>query len=305
MILDIQSQLDIIHKIRKGDIKEGLGLGVKLFDQHFRFKEEFGIFLGHSNVGKTHLVLYLMFLYSYRHKLRWLIYSSENEPYSLVKKLIEFKEGLPINKIDEDKLKESSRWVDSHFKFIGIDEMQTYKSLIDLGTEFKKAWDYHGFLIDPYNSLEKDRDLFRSVGSHEYDYTVCSEFRQFCHLNKVALWLTTHAVTEALRLVHPSNHDYAGFPIAPRMSHAEGGGKFSNRSNFFATVHRYVQHPMDWMITELHILKIKNTDTGGMPTTLLSPIKMRSLLNNVGYSLEGKCMKEMIDEYIGKSISKT
>ena len=79
MILDIQSQLDIIHKIRKGDIKEGLGLGVKLFDQHFRFKEEFGIFLGYSNVGKTHLVLYLMFLYSYRHKLRWLIYSSENE----------------------------------------------------------------------------------------------------------------------------------------------------------------------------------------------------------------------------------
>ena len=43
MILDIQSQLDIIHKIRKGDIKEGLGLGVKLLDQHFRFKEEFGI----------------------------------------------------------------------------------------------------------------------------------------------------------------------------------------------------------------------------------------------------------------------
>jgi|TARA_Y100000289_G_C3901045_1_gene139202 hypothetical protein len=305
MILDIQSQLDIIHKIRKGEIKEGLSLGIKSFDTHFRFKEEFGIFLGHSNVGKTHLVLYLMFLYSYKHNLRWLVFSSENEPYSLVKKVIEFKEGLPINKIDEDKLKESSGWVDSHFKFISIEEMQTYKSLLDLGTEIKKGWDYHGFLIDPYNSLEKDRDIFRSVGSHEYDYQVCSEFRMFSSKNKVALWLTTHAVTEALRLVHPSTHEYAGFPIAPRMSHAEGGGKFSNRSNFFTTVHRYVQHPLDWMITELHVLKVKNTDTGGMPTTLLSPIKMRSLINNVGYSIEGENMIELINEHTRKGISKT
>ena len=305
MILDIKSQLDLIHKIRNGTIKEGLALGIKSFDTYFRFKEEFGVFLGHSNVGKTHFCFYLMFLYSYRHGLRWLCYSSENEVYSNIKRIIEFKCGLPINKIDEEELLEASKWVDSHFKFIAIDDIQNYKTLLDLGAEIKKAWDYNGFLIDPYNSLAKDRELYRSVGGHEYDYTVCSEFRFFCHKHKVELWLTTHAVTEDLRKVHPAQHDYAGYPVCPKFSDCEGGGKFSNRPNFFCSVHRMVQHPLDWMITELHVLKIKDTSTGGMPTTYQSPIKMRSVINNVGYSLEGENMKELIDEYTRESSKET
>ena len=39
MILDMQAQLDYIHKIRNGEIKEGLALGIKSFDTYFRFKE--------------------------------------------------------------------------------------------------------------------------------------------------------------------------------------------------------------------------------------------------------------------------
>jgi hypothetical protein len=66
-----------------------------------------------------------------------------------------------------------------------------------------------------------------------------------------------------------------------------------------------VQHPLDWMITEMHVLKIKDTSTGGMPTSFLNPIKMRSVINNVGYSIEGEDMIRMIDEHTGESIPKT
>ena len=59
------------------------------------------------------------------------------------------------------------------------------------------------------------------------------------------------------------------------------------------------------MITELHVLKVKDTSTGGMPTTFQSPIKMRSVINNVGYSIEGENMMEIINEHTGESISKT
>ena len=92
MILEIKDQLEKIHKIRKGEIKEGLSLGIKSFDTYFRFKKgTFNIFLGHSNVGKTHTVLFFMFLYALKHDLRFLVYAGENEPYSIVKKLIEYK----------------------------------------------------------------------------------------------------------------------------------------------------------------------------------------------------------------------
>lgn len=306
MILEIKDQLDKINKIRKGEIKEGLALGIKQFDTYFRFKEgTFNIFLGHSNVGKTHSVLYFMFLYALKHDLRFLVYTGENEPYSMVKKLLEYKEGLPINKIDEEKLKEGSKWVDSHFKFISIDELYSYKDLLELGTQIKESWDYHGFLIDPYNSLEKDRDLYRSVGGHEYDYKAASDMRMFCHKTGVALWLTAHAVTESLRKLHTSTHEYAGHPIAPMMSDCEGGGKWSNRCDNFIVLHRYVQHNLDWMITMLHVRKVKDTDTGMMPTTLDSPVQIRSIINNVGFSIGGHNMRELIDEHTRNSVQET
>ena len=52
------------------------------------------------------------------------------------------------------------------------------------------------------------------------------------------------------------------------MSDCEGGGKWSNRCDNFMVIHRYVQHAMDWMITNVHVRKVKDTDTGMMPTSL-------------------------------------
>ena len=307
MILDINSQLEKIQQIRDGSFKEGLSLGIKPFDTYFRFKESsFDIFLGHSNVGKSHFVLYLMFLYSRKHKIKWLVFMSENEPYSVVKKIIEYSESLPINKIKEDRLDVCARWVDSHFKFISIDEIQSYNSILEVASDLKKSWDFKGLFIDPYNSLEKDSSMMKSLGNgYEYNYRACSEFRLFSHKNNVTIWLTCHAVTESLRKLHTGNHEYAGHPIAPMMSDCEGGGLFGNRSSNFCVIHRYVQHHTDWMITQMHVRKVKNTDTGMMPTPLQSPLRFSSIKNNVGFSIEGICMKNWSDGNTKTSLQKT
>ena len=42
-----------------------------------------------------------MLLYSLKHKIKWLVFSSENDPVQLIKKLIEFIEGKPIKRIEE------------------------------------------------------------------------------------------------------------------------------------------------------------------------------------------------------------
>jgi hypothetical protein len=66
--------------------------------------------------------------------------------------------------------------------------------------------------------------------------------------------------------------DKDGYICAPQKADTEGGGKVANKADDFMTIHRKTQHPTDWMITEIHVRKIKDTETGGMPTPLNNPI---------------------------------
>jgi len=64
-------------------------------------------------------------------------------------------------------------------------------------------------------------------------------------------------------------------PVAPYAEDTEGGGKFVNRADCFITIHRKVQHPIpaDRKITELHVRKVRDVETGGEPTPLEDPIR--------------------------------
>jgi hypothetical protein len=48
------------------------------------------------------------------------------------------------------------------------------------------------------------------------------------------------------------------------------------------------------MYSHIHVRKIKDIDTGGKPTTLDNPIKIKSLRNNVGYEIDGKNLVQTI-----------
>ena len=289
MLINFEDHINKLDQVRSGQIKEGLKLGLPEIDEYLRFKYgNFNVILGHANVGKTSLILYLMYLYSLKHKVRWLVFSSENEPYALIRKIVEFAEGKPINKIETEDYKEQLKWINLHFKFVDCQELYTYKQILELGQAIKKAWDYQGFLIDPYNSLMKDRDVLKGINSHEYDYQATSEMRIFCKSNNVSIWLNTHAATEALRKKHGKNEDYEGHPIPPMASDVEGGGKFVNRADDFYVIHRYTQHPTDWMYSHFHVRKVKDVDTGGRPTPMDVPLRFRSIINNVGFEISGK-----------------
>ena len=106
MLIDYTKELQHLDRIRKGEIKEGLSLGIPEIDEFFRFKKgNFNVILGQANVGKTSMALYLMVLYSLRHNIRWVVFSSENEPYSIIRKLMEYLLAEPINKMSEEAYK--------------------------------------------------------------------------------------------------------------------------------------------------------------------------------------------------------
>ena len=174
--------------------------------------------------------------------------------------------------------------------------MYTYKELLELAKAVKEAWHYDGLLIDPYNSLIKDPNLMKTVGGHEYDYQATTEIRIFCKKYNVTVWLNTHANTAALRILHRIDHEYGGHPIPPMASDVEGGGKFVNRADDFFVIHRYIQHPTEFMYSLIHVRKVKEVESGGRPTPINSPIRLRAMVNNVGFTVDNRSvLKKIID----------
>ena len=106
-------------------------------------------------------------------------FSSENTPYELYKKLIEFDTGLPINKIPEAEVRKRLIKLITVLSSIDPSELYTYKTLLSEAKEIKKEFNYDGLMIDPYNSLVTDVGAAK-LGKHEYDYLATTEFRQFC-----------------------------------------------------------------------------------------------------------------------------
>jgi replicative DNA helicase len=140
MLIDLNKTYSHLDKIRSGEIKEGLKLGFPKIDDYLRFKPgNFNVVLGHANVGKTTVILYLMLLYTKKQKLRWLIFSSENEPHSIIRKLVEFIEQKPLNKISDKQYKEHLSYINENFKIIDTNQLYTYRKLIELAQSVKNA----------------------------------------------------------------------------------------------------------------------------------------------------------------------
>ena len=289
MIAQAKKLQNKILDIKYGRVKEGLKINVPEIDEHIRFKKNLLIAIGHANVGKTTTLIYFYVLWAKLHGLRFLIWSSENSPESILRKIIEFYMGQPIQKASDTLIEQAVEWSNAHFKIIDVEDMYTYKSLLKEAQQIKDAWNYDGLLIDPYNSLAKDASILKMVGNaHEYDYQVLTELRIFTKKNNIQICVNAHGVTSALRSVHYSGHEYEGLTRPLAMSDAEGGSKISSRADDIWCIHRYVQHPSDWMYSHIHVLKIKENETGGRPTTFEQPISLRMKVNNVGFEFLGK-----------------
>lgn len=289
MITSLKHLKDRLLDVKYDRIEQGLPLDVEAIDEYLRFKKgAFNICVGHANTGKTTTILYLMMAYAMKHDLKWLIFSSENTDYSIARKLLEFRTGSPIQKIPDAVIDIELSWINDHFKIIAVDKIYTARSLMDEAKSIKDAWNYDGLLVDPYNSLAKDTQLLKQVGGHEYDYQIASEMRLFCKKENVSMWLNCHAVTEALRRTHDAQHEFAGFPKPPSMADVEGGGKWGNRADDVIAIHRYTQHPTRWMVSDIHVKKVKETETGGRPTSMDSPISLRMLPSNVAFTIAGR-----------------
>lgn len=269
-----------------GRIELGLPVGIPKVDEHWRFKKNFTIINGHSNIGKTTFALYLQVAASMLHGWKWMVYSSENSTASIKMRLMEFAMDMPIRNMMNHQRKMAYDWVSKHFTIISNDKVYSFYDLLIFAEKLVRNQELDGIFIDPYNGLRIDMSQGKNLSTHEYHYEAVSEMLTFANSKGVALWLNTHAVTEAQRIKGAD-----GLPVAPYAESTEGGGKMVNRADDFLTFHRKIQHPEPAMrrVIEMHVRKIRMTETGGSPTSIDDPImfEMNNLRTSFRYLLGG------------------
>jgi len=245
--------------------------GHKLMDEHAPYKQgQLTTIVGHTNVGKTTLILYLLSRIINDKKL--LVYSAENRVSQLARLLIAFSKG-------NHNYQAYFEWLRSRVLFIRHAKQFTYKDML----EQMSLADDMGFcadciFIDPYNALkiEKNRN------GHEYHYEAIEDMRIFTQQTGKSIFLNCHTVTESQR----TKPDKDGEIQPPIMSDVEGGGKFPNKSDDVWVIHRNLYH-MDLeerYVSHLYVAKVRNTEGGGKPTGWKEPIKFKFKKDWTGFT---------------------
>lgn len=265
---------------RKGTFEMGKSTGIPELDKYFRFKEgNLVIVNGIDNVGKSTVIWYLSMLSSMLHGWKWLIFSSENSVGSVIRKMIEFYWGEPIATMNETKYKIGKKYVEDNFDFIKVaNDLYNYTDWINMMTKCLKKKKYHGAMGDPYNSFKIDNPTKTKNSTYEYHYEAASKLQLFGKNNNLSIWLNVHVGTTGARNTNPQ-----GFTVAPQKQDTEMGVMFANKADDFLTIHRITQHETEWMMTEIHVRKIKETETGGRVTSRDKPVKLKMVNGLSGF----------------------
>jgi len=273
-----------LRQVRDGTLPQGLTTGSPVLDEYFMFKEGNLVMTnGHDNTGKSVFTWWLLLLSAMYHGWRGIIFSSENTLGAFMRKMIQFYWGKPLHgkfAMNDREYSIAKAFIEKHFSLIKAQEdLYNYKDIINMVKKARKQSKYDYGMIDPYNSLKIDLSGFSKLSTHEYHYEALSEIKAYGQQTKFGWFINHHAVTAALR----AKDGEKKYPVAPQKADTEGGGKVSNKADDFMTVHRITQHPTDWMITEAHIRKIKDTETGGKVTSFDAPVKFEMYKNQCAF----------------------
>lgn len=231
------------------------------------------VIVGHTNVGKTTVLLWLLSKLARQGK-KILIYSAENRISVLHRQFARFyfeKEQITSNHLTE--LRDVTKYIEHKKHFSYRDMLNQATFLLDAG------YDFDIFLIDPYNALRLDNT--NRVNTHDYHYQAIEEMRIFTTTSNKSIFLNCHTVTEAQR-VKP---DIDGHRPAPLDSDVEGGSKFTNKADDTLVIHRQISSKIDGMkyISDIHVRKVRNQEFGGEPTPFDDPVKLRFRIDRTGF----------------------
>lgn len=263
-----------------GTLEMGLPLYIDSLDNHWMAKKNHLVFMGGvDNIGKSFNAWYAAVLVAMNHGWKFVVYSAENSDSMVRKKLKEFYIGEPLKEMNPKQQELAAKFVKEHFKIMTSKKSYNWEDIM-LRAEilFDEGWEYDCFIVDPYNSMDFSAD----IGTHIHNLKSLNLIRVFKE-NYASVWVCDHAVSAAAR-----NTDNDGYVKVPWKASLDGGQLKANKTDDFIMLHRLVNHPEKWMITEWHVMKIKDTETGGKPTKKDEPVEMSMNRNMCGFTCDYK-----------------
>jgi len=288
-----------IDKYQNGYTK-GLTTGIKKLDPHYTFRKgELTIMTGFANIGKTTTQLFLMMMASKLYNWKWLMYCPENEPVGdLMIDIAEMYCGKTADKDYSDRINtseflEAIFWAYEHFTVLVFNETPTVENVLEVCSACLKDNKYDGISIDPLNDLKATSNK----NKYDYYYDALSNIRRFIKKHNVLFYLVVHPGTAANRL---RNDD--GSRPAPNMSDVEYGAMFGNRADNFIVFHRNPQSDK-WIVTEIHVQKVKFQKLVGVPTPQPDPVCLfySYKKRRFGYLNENGTLIDPIQETVKKT----
>lgn len=262
MILPSGHSTQFLNDYKEGKIKKGLSLGCEFDDNYLYKKGQFNIVLGADNVGKTYWIEWYFVALAVNHGITFTIFMDENASYKVMRDMIQIITGKPFKHLSYQELRSAEMKLEHHFKFVDNTKRYTPEQLLDLFSHT----DTECYLIDPFNAL-------KSSLSYSSNYDVLNEFKMFSKTGKT-IYVNAHPSSNSVRRgsVYPKKHEWEGHLMAPMKAEIEGGQPFANKADDFLVCHRLIQHETMWRYTMIDVVKVKDTDTGGSPTTLNVPV---------------------------------
>lgn len=232
------------------------------------------VIVGHTNVGKTTVILWLLALLARAGK-KILIYSAENRISTIHRQFARF--FFQVEQITADHLAS----IRNHVRYIKHEKHFSYREMLNQATYLLDAgFDFDFFLIDPYNSLRLDN--VQRLNTHDYHYQAAEEMRIFTATTNKSIYLNCHTVTESQRI----KPDIDGHRSAPLDSDVEGGSKFPNKADDSIVIHRQISSKLQdgtKYVSEIHVRKVRNQEFGGEPTPFDSPVKLKFKMDRTGF----------------------
>lgn len=269
-----------------GTLEFGLPTGMNELNTHWLFKKHHIVWFGGlDNVGKSFFLWYLATLAAMLHGWKFLIYSAENENGHIRRKLKEFYIGKSLKIMSPEELQLANEFVKKHFKIMSASELHNVdEMLIKAEIVYDEGFEFDVFIAEPYNSILPMKDL----EGHRNNLYTLNKMRVFKH-DYASLWVADHVASEAARAT-----DKDGYVKVPYKGQIDGGQVKSAKVDDFIMLHRLPNHPQEKYITQVHVQKIRDKETGGDHTDKDDPVKIQINMGYCGFTCNGV---DPVEEY--------
>ncbi len=252
------------YKVINGLLEMGLVTGMNNLNTYWMFKKHTIVwFSGIDNVGKSFVLWYFSVLAAKFHDWKFIIHSAENGDGMVRKKLKEYYLGKSIKIMTPEELRAADLFVKTHYRIISSKQMHTFDSfLLKCEVLVDEGFEADCVIGEPWNSfdIKGNTDRYTSL---IHNLNLLRVFKE----NYCSFWAADHVNTSSARA-----KDDEGYQLAPGKADIEMGQMKANKVDDFIVIHRLGNHPFKKNETQIHVVKIKDKETGGQLTEKDNPV---------------------------------